>query len=82
MVFPILVSFALKENQALWFAAMLAVGILTALTVFLQYKFSRERVTEELMASGAEEEDKPKAVSMGTQFKAVASGKWWWIVMI
>ena len=82
MVFPILVSFALKENQALWFAAMLAVGILTALTVFLQYKFSRERVTEELMASGAEEEDKPKAASMGTQFKAVASEKWWWIVMI
>lgn len=82
MVFPILVSFALKENQALWFAAMLAVGILTALTVFLQYKFSRERVTEELMASGAEEEEKPKAASMGTQFKAVASEKWWWIVMI
>ncbi len=84
MVFPILVSFALKENQALWFAAMLAVGILTALTVFLQYKFSRERVTEELLAGGAEEEteDKPKAASMGTQFKAVASEKWWWVVMI
>lgn len=82
MVFPILVSFALKENQALWFAAMLAVGILTALTVFLQYKFSRERVTEELLAGGAEEEEKPKAASMGTQFKAVASEKWWWIVMI
>lgn len=84
MVFPILVSFALKENQALWFVAMLAVGILTALTVFLQYKFSRERVTEELMESGEEEqeEDKPKAGSMGTQFKAVASEKWWWVVMI
>ena len=84
MVFPILVSFALKENQALWFVAMLAVGILTALTVFLQYKFSRERVTEELMESGEEEqeEDKPKAASMGTQFKAVASEKWWWVVMI
>lgn len=84
MVFPILVSFALKENQALWFVAMLAVGILTALTVFLQYKFSRERVTEELMESGEEEqeEDKPKAASMGTQFKAVASEKWWWVIMI
>lgn len=84
MVFPILVSFALKENQVLWFVAMLAVGILTALTVFLQYKFSRERVTEELMESGEEEqeEDKPKAASMGTQFKAVASEKWWWVVMI
>lgn len=83
MVFPILVSFALKENQALWFVAMLAVGIFTALAVFLQYKFSRERVTEELLSTGAAESDKPKeTVSMGTQMKAVVSEKWWWIVMI
>lgn len=84
MVFPILVSFALKENQSLWFMAMLAVGILTALTVFLQYKFSRERVTEELFekkesAGGRENQ---KTVSMKAQFAAVASEKWWWIVMV
>ena len=84
MVFPILVSFALKENQALWFTAMLAVGILTALTIFLQYKFTRERVTEELLAGRAEEESEkqPKAASMGKQFKAVATEKWWWIIMV
>ena len=85
MIFPILVSFALKENQALWFTAMLVVGILTALTIFLQYKFSRERVTEELMESGGSDDtanDKAKSVSMGKQFKAVASEKWWWVVMI
>ena len=85
MVFPILVSFALKENQSLWFMAMLAVGILTALTVFLQYKFSRERVTEELFekkesAGGRENQ---KTVSMKARFfAAVASEKWWWIVMV
>ena len=84
MVVPILVSFALKENQSLWFMAMLAVGILTALTVFLQYKFSRERVTEELFekkesAGGRENQ---KTVSMKAQFAAVASEKWWWIVMV
>lgn len=85
MVFPILVSFALKENQALWFTAMLAVGIITALTVFLQYKFSRERVTEEFMAEGNEgraQLKQKKTASMGAQFRAVASEKWWWIVMI
>lgn len=88
MVFPILVSFALKEDQALWFAAMLAVGIITALTIFLQYKFSRERVTEELLSgngAGGENADAgktKKTASMGEQFKAVASEKWWWIVMI
>lgn len=91
MVFPILVSFALKENQGLWFIAMLAVGIITALTIFLQYKFSRERVTEELAVKNETDGNKAEestggkntaSVSMGTQFKAVASEKWWWIVMV
>lgn len=84
MVFPILVSFALKENQALWFTAMLAVGIFTALTVFLQYKFSRERVTEELMENKTTQTAKTKntdSISLGRQFKAVASEKWWWVII-
>ncbi len=83
MVFPILVSFALKENQGLWFVAMLAVGIFTALAIFLQYKFSRERVTEELLENRGKKEDggHSKAASMGAQFGAVASEKWWWVVM-
>ena len=47
MVFPMLVSFALKENQHLWFLTMLAVAIFSALTIYLQFLFTRERVTEE-----------------------------------
>lgn len=47
MIFPILVSFALKENQHLWFLAMLAVAVFSALTIYLQFMFTRERVTEE-----------------------------------
>lgn len=84
MVFPILVSFALKEDQGRWFTAMLGVGILTALTIFLQYKFTRERVTEELMQTRTCETEKKnsKDSSMRAQFQAVASEKWWWIVMI
>lgn len=84
MIFPILVSFALKENQALWFMAMLTVGIITALTIYLQYKFSRERVTEEQMEDSTEDKgEKPaKTVPAGMQFKAVASEKWWWVVVI
>ena len=45
MVFPMLVSFALKENQNLWFLTMLAVAIFSALTIYLQFAFTRERVT-------------------------------------
>ena len=80
MVFPMLVSFALKEKQGLWFTAMLAVAIFTALTIFLQFKFTRERVTEEGM--GGSGTASPKAASLGEQFKAVTSEKWWWIAIL
>ncbi len=82
MVFPILVSFALKEDQGMWFIAMLAIAIFSALTIYLQFMFTRERVTEELMQQGASEEEKPAAASIGTQLKAVTSEKMWWIVIL
>lgn len=83
MVFPILVSFALKENQYLWFVTMLAVAIFTALTIFLQYKFTRERVTEEDMnTKNADNGEKAKTASLGEQLKAVTAEKWWWIVLL
>ncbi len=81
MVFPILVSFALKENQFLWFVAMLAVAIFSGLTIYLQYLFTRERVTEEL-AEQAKDEQKQAAPSIGEQLKAVTGEKMWWIVML
>lgn len=81
MIFPMLVSFALKEDQNLWFLAMLAVAIFTALTIFLQYKFTRERVTEE--SFGRTVGDKPvAAASLGTQLKAVTGEPMWWIAIL
>ena len=82
MVFPILVSFALKENQHLWLVAMTAIAIFSALTIFLQFKFTRERVTEEQMSQGAEEEKTVKTASLKEQLSAVTSEKMWWIVML
>lgn len=82
MIFPMLVSFALKEDQARWFLAMLVVAIFTALTVLLQYKFTRERVTEELLASGAKEESRRTAAPLRQQLKAVTSEKWWWLTIV
>ncbi len=81
MVFPILVSFALKEDQRLWMLAMIVVAIFSALTIYLQFMFTRERVTEELMKTAAEEE-KTEAPSIGRQLKAVTSDRMWWIVII
>lgn len=83
MVFPILVSFVLKENQHLWFVAMLAIAIFAALTIFLQFMFTRERVTEELTNAAKEQENgAAHAPSLGRQLKAVVSEKTWWIVML
>lgn len=82
MVFPILVSQVMKNDQNMWFVVMLAVAIFSALTIFLQYKFTRERVTEEAMGKGAAQETKAKAASLGEQLGAVTSEKWWWIVIL
>jgi len=75
MLFPMLVSFALMENQALWFVAMLAVGIFSGLTIYLQFRFTRERVTEELMTEVRDEEGKDAGASIGDQLRAVTGEK-------
>ena len=82
MVFPILVSQVMKNDQNMWFMVMLGVAIFSALTIFLQYKFTRERVTEEAMTSGGSQETKAKAASLGQPLGAVTSEKWWWIVIL
>lgn len=80
MAFPILASMVLGENQGLWFVVILAVAIFTALTVFLQFQFTRERVTEEVLSSGQTESK--AAASMGQQLKAVTGEKMWWLVIL
>ncbi len=81
MVFPMLVSNVMKEDQNMWFLVMLGVAIFSGLTIYLQFKFTRERVTEESMgqSGGAVQ---TKTASMGEQLKAVTSEKWWWIVIL
>ncbi len=84
MVFPMLVSFALKQDQNLWLLAMLVVALLTALTVYLQYRFTRERITEELLAGGdaeGDEGEKAAAPSLNEQLSAVTRESQWWIIM-
>ena len=81
MIFPILVSSVLKENQSLWFSVMLAVALFTAMACYLQFKFTRERVTEEGLASKAEADTK-SVVSLEKQLKAVTTDKNWWVVIV
>ena len=81
LMFPMLVSFFLKEDVNAWFLAMLAVAVFTALTAFLQYKFTRERVTEELLAKNSAEDTK-ESISIAAQLKAVVSERQWWIIIL
>ena len=83
MVFPLLVSFALKDNQNLWLLVMVAIAIFSGLTIFLQFQFTRERVTEEqLEGENKTQEAKTHGPSVKEQLKAVTSEKHWWIVML
>lgn len=82
MVFPILVANVLTyepANQSRWLICMLAVALFTALTIYLQFRFTRERVTEETLGQTVTEQT--KTISMGEQLKAVTAEKWWWIII-
>lgn len=79
MVFPMLVSFALRQDQNLWLLAMTVVAIFTLLTVYLQFRFTRERITEEV-GFGEQGESAP-AASLKDQLSAVAREPQWWIII-
>lgn len=80
MIFPILVSNVMKENQGTWFVVMLGAAIFSGLTIDLQFLFTRERVTEERMGK-ADQAANTKTASLGEQVKAVTSEKWWWSLL-
>ncbi len=84
MVFPILASNVLKSDQHKWLIVMICVAILTAMTILLQYKFTRERVTEENFANPSANKDETpvKTASVKEQLSAVTSEKWWWIIIV
>ncbi len=81
MIFPMLVSFALKQDQNLWLLAMAAVALLTLLTVYLQYRFTRERITEELGGTSEKADAGEPAPSLGRQLSAVAHEPQWWVII-
>ncbi len=81
MIFPILVANVLGNNQGRWLLVMIGVALFSALTIFLQYMYTRERVTEESMTT-AEEGESLAAPSIKDQLHAVTSEKWWWIAIL
>jgi GPH family glycoside/pentoside/hexuronide:cation symporter len=81
MVFPVLASNVLGNDRHKWFIIMACVAIFSAMAIYLQFKFTKERVTEEDLVHN-DSADNIKTASMGEQLKAVTSEKWWWIVIL
>ena len=80
MIFPVLVANVLKTSRIRWLLVMAGVAVFSALTVFLQYRFTRERVTEELQKTAEKTIDSTPSVKK--QLAAVAREKWWWITIV
>ena len=68
--------------QNRWQLVMTVFSIIAFVGCILEYLFTRERITEEDMTTGAQTVDEGPKVSTGEQLKAAASDKYWWIIMI
>ena len=68
-----------SPNKTAWAIAFIAIGAVTFLFTVLQYYFTRERVTEESLHTSTVAKEK---ISIKKQLKAVASDRFWWIVII
>ena len=82
MVFPMIIAWFLggwdSPDKSAWTVAFIAIGVFTFLVTVLQYYFTRERVTEETLNAV----DVKQKVSVKKQLKAVASDKFWWIIVV
>lgn len=61
-----------------WRIFMIALCIITAVGILLEYYFTRERITEENLKLNIKEEK----VSMLRQLKAVVSDQYWWLIIV
>ncbi len=65
-------------SYANWRLLGIALAVITALGILLEYYFTRERITEETAALDVKEEKLP----MSTHIKACTSEKFWWMVVL
>ncbi len=87
MIFPFFLGIVFTGEQQsshdAWKIFSIALMVITAVGIIIEYMFTRERITEETMEKGeaAEAEPKKKAVPIGKQLKACFKDKYWWIII-
>lgn len=77
ILFPVFFLPYLGVDRGRWAMVMSIIGILAIPATFLQYKFTRERVTEDNMTVS----DEDHSVSFGDQLKGCLSSKYWLVIM-
>ena len=87
IVMPLVLSWIKSaENtagvQGRWQVVMTLFSVIAFVGCILEYLFTRERITEEDMVSGAVEVSEEAKIPTGKQLKAAVSDKFWWIIMI
>ncbi len=84
MIFPMIISWFMggwdTPSKNAWTVAFIIVGVFTFVMILLQYYFTRERVTEEALKSGTSAAT--AKIPIKKQLKAVATEKYWWLVII
>lgn len=69
--------------QNRWQMVMTAFSIVAFVCCILEYLFTRERITEEDMVSGADQvQEEAETVPTGVQLKSAMSDRFWWVIMI
>ncbi|MCH3909336.1 MAG: MFS transporter [Bacilli bacterium] len=86
MVFPLFQSLLFKDGDRLasynaWRIFMIALILVTAIGILIEYYFTRERITEEDLSLGVDR-SKVASVSMAKQAKVCLKDKYWWFILL
>ena len=88
MILPFFLDLLFKEGDRVgsynaWKIFVIALVVITALGVLIEYYFTRERITEESFTKGAaQESEQKKAAPLGKQVKACFKDGYWWIMIV
>ncbi|MDF2588961.1 MAG: transporter [Anaerocolumna sp.] len=77
LIFPMLIMPHIGVNKNSWILLMSIISIIALPLTLLEYYFTKERVTEEVLNTKIEE----KQVAFVTQLKAIFTNKYWLLIM-
>ena len=77
LLFPMVLLPSLGVSRQRWGIAMSVIGLLAIPATLIQYRFTRERITED----SAKTEERTEAISFRKQIKGCLSSRYWVVIM-